>query len=321
MDHPKKPLVSVILPSFNRAQLISQSIWSVLQQTYSNLELIVVDDASTDRTSEVVHEISDDRIRVIRNTQNIGQAASENRGVAEANGELIAFIDSDDLWHKDKLEIQVKELQLAPDNVGVVYCFSAKEPTARFQSANQYSQRRRTFHSLLSNRLKITTSQILVRKRCLVSIGGWDESLPSLIDYDLCLRLSRLYDFRAVQGGLVTSIEHNLGRVSDSEQARIKGIQMFMWKWSDVLEQNVGPAGRKKFAELRFSHYYKSLALQNLRLGRRSSAVRAFHKYLMHRGRHWKFIVYFVCLVFIRIDLRRRSGGLRHGKGTSSYWQ
>jgi len=100
-------LVSVIMPSYNTAKFIKESIESVLNQTYSNLELIIVDDCSTDNTDEVVCSIADERIVYIKNDINSGAAVSRNRAIREAKGKWIAFLDSDDIWQADKLEKQL----------------------------------------------------------------------------------------------------------------------------------------------------------------------------------------------------------------------
>lgn len=100
-------LVSVIMPSWNTAKYIGESIQSVINQTYTNWELIIVDDCSTDNTEEVVSSYKDSRIRFIKNADNVGAAIARNRGLREARGEWIAFLDSDDLWTSDKLEKQL----------------------------------------------------------------------------------------------------------------------------------------------------------------------------------------------------------------------
>lgn len=101
-------LVSVIMPSYNTGKFIAESINSVLSQTYNNLELIIVDDCSTDNTDEVVKSFDDKRIRYFKNEKNSGAAVSRNRALREAKGKWIAFLDSDDLWIEDKLEKQIK---------------------------------------------------------------------------------------------------------------------------------------------------------------------------------------------------------------------
>lgn len=100
-------LVSVIMPSWNTGKFIAESIQSVIDQTYENWELIIVDDCSTDNTDEVVAEFTDKRIRYFKNEKNSGAAISRNRALREARGEWIAFLDSDDLWSPNKLEKQI----------------------------------------------------------------------------------------------------------------------------------------------------------------------------------------------------------------------
>lgn len=101
-------LVSIIMPSFNTANYIKESIDSVLAQTYSNWELIIVDDCSTDNTEEVVAEYKDERIKFYKNPVNSGAALTRNYALREAKGKWVAFLDSDDLWEKDKLEKQIR---------------------------------------------------------------------------------------------------------------------------------------------------------------------------------------------------------------------
>ncbi len=100
-------LVSIIMPSYNTARYIGESIQSVLAQTYTNWELIIVDDCSTDNTDEMVAAIEDARIRYLKNDKNSGAAVSRNRALKEARGRWIAFLDSDDLWLPEKLEKQI----------------------------------------------------------------------------------------------------------------------------------------------------------------------------------------------------------------------
>ena len=101
-------LVSIIMPSYNTAHLIKESIDSVLNQTYTNFELIIIDDCSTDNTDEVVAEYKDERIVYLKNEGHSGAAVSRNLGLKEAKGKWVAFLDSDDLWEKDKLSKQIQ---------------------------------------------------------------------------------------------------------------------------------------------------------------------------------------------------------------------
>lgn len=105
-------LVSIVMPSYNTADYIEQSIKSVIEQTYTNWELIIVDDCSDDRTDDVVLSFSDDRIKYIKNEKNMGAALSRNKALCKARGKWIAFLDSDDLWMPEKLEKQIRFMEI-----------------------------------------------------------------------------------------------------------------------------------------------------------------------------------------------------------------
>lgn len=104
-------LVSIIMPSYNTAKFISKTIESVLEQTYKNWELLIVDDCSTDNTDEIVSKYDDDRIIYLKNKKNSGAAVSRNKALKNAKGKWIAFLDSDDLWYPTKLEEQIKYMK------------------------------------------------------------------------------------------------------------------------------------------------------------------------------------------------------------------
>ena len=100
-------LVSIIMPSWNTGEFIAESIQSVLNQTYTNWELIIIDDCSSDDTDQIIESFNDERIKYLKNEKNCGAALTRNRGLREARGEWIAFLDSDDLWMPEKLEHQI----------------------------------------------------------------------------------------------------------------------------------------------------------------------------------------------------------------------
>lgn len=114
-------LVSVIMPSYNSESYIAESIISVINQTYGKWELIIIDDCSTDSTTSIVNSFSDKRIKLIKNTKNLGAAKSRNIGIKAASGRFIAFLDSDDLWEKEKLEEQISFMQKRK----ISFCYSA----------------------------------------------------------------------------------------------------------------------------------------------------------------------------------------------------
>lgn len=191
------PLVSVILPTYNRAHMIKDAIDSVLSQTFSDLELIIADDASTDDTEEVVKAISDERIHYFCCEKNGGAAAARNFGIKKASplSEWIAFEDSDDLWHPDKLEKQLLSLSKAPE---AEFCYhkirydmgggySAILPDERLPLEKKSGN---IFAEILHENL-VDCPSMLIKRSLLEKTGLFDETLPALEDYDLAIRLSK----------------------------------------------------------------------------------------------------------------------------------
>jgi glycosyltransferase involved in cell wall biosynthesis len=198
---PKEPLVSVILPTYNRRQFIGESIESVLNQSYRNIELIVVDDGSTDGTDELVHAISP-RIRYFRQA-NAGVAAARNRGLAAAQGELMAFQDSDDLWHPEKLSLQVALLQHNPC-AGMTYTShriidcNGRVIGGRWKQLHSGRVTEELFKSMF-----IIMPSTLVRRSVVDRVGQFNTSLCTNSDYEFWLRASLYTDFLAIEADLV----------------------------------------------------------------------------------------------------------------------
>ena len=115
------PTVSIIIPTYNRSRLIARAVKNVLNQTYQDFELIIVDDGSTDGTREVVAGFSDERIRYVQHDKNRGEAAARNTGIKVARGEYIASHDSDDEWLHEKLAKQIRAFENCSPEIGVVY--------------------------------------------------------------------------------------------------------------------------------------------------------------------------------------------------------
>jgi len=182
------PLVSVIIPTFNRADWLAESIGSVLEQTYPHLELIVVDDGSTDHTSEVVQGFGN--ALTYRCGAHRGVSAARNRGVQASQGSLIAFLDSDDMWRPGKVAVQVALLQQQPE---VEVCYTDEIWIRHGVRVNpkQIHQKYtgRLFEPSLP-RCIISPSSIMLRRSLWERLGGFDERLPACEDYDLWLRMT-----------------------------------------------------------------------------------------------------------------------------------
>ncbi|MGB3638416.1 MAG: glycosyltransferase family 2 protein [Rivularia sp. (in: cyanobacteria)] len=190
------PQVTVVIPTYNRAHLVKDAVESVLNQTYQNFELIVIDDGSTDNTREVLAFYKDKLTYIYQENQ--GRSAARNHGIKLAQGEYIAFLDSDDVWFPDKLERQVPVLESAPPNVVLVHGYKCivdqnlqPVPGWELKLRKLYTLAEKgeeTYENYLHSSCNFTSS-ILVRKTAIIEIGCYDILIPSLQDLDLYLRL------------------------------------------------------------------------------------------------------------------------------------
>ncbi len=194
-----KPLVSVIIPTYNRARFLKEALASVLAQTYRPLEIIVVDDGSTDETPKVVSRFP---VRYVR-TPHRGVAAARNRGLNKARGALIAFLDSDDLWLPRKIEVQVSFFERQPEAVAV----QTEEVWLRGgKRVNPKKRHRKPSGHFFDRALElclISPSAVMLRREVLEEIGGFDESFPVCEDYELWLRLLARYQVYLIPEPLV----------------------------------------------------------------------------------------------------------------------
>ncbi len=200
-------MVSIIIPAYNRGNVISRAIQSILRQTYVWYEIIVVDDGSTDNTEERVREIGDNRIRYIRLEQNQGASYARNEGIRRCLYDYIAFLDSDDEWMPDKLELQMDKMRQSSENVGLIYCRmrSGKEKEnicPSYDGPMDVPLEGNLFPLLLWRNI-IGTPSILVKRVCLESIGGFNESLRCLEDWELILRIARKWEIGFIDKVLV----------------------------------------------------------------------------------------------------------------------
>lgn len=194
--HP--PLVSVIVPAHNAEETLSETIESVRRQTLSDFELIIIDDGSTDGTLECLQGIDDQRIRVF-SYPNGGLAVARNRGIEKSLGEFITFIDADDLWTPDKLELQVQALRRRPEAL-LAYSWTAfVDRQGNFLFAKEPCHLEGDVYSdLLKNCFVASGSNILMRRSCVDLVGGFDPTVEAAQDWDLCLRVAARGEFVVV---------------------------------------------------------------------------------------------------------------------------
>jgi glycosyltransferase involved in cell wall biosynthesis len=236
------PLISVIIPAYNAEKTIRESIDSALKQTCSDFELIVVDDGSTDATAAIVAAVDDPRIKLFSYT-NAGGAVARNRGLAQATGEFVAFLDADDLWLPEKLSAQLTALKACPE-AKVAYCWtdSIDESGQALRQGCHITANGNVFAKLLLVCFVVSGSNPLIYRSALLEINGFDESLTASQDYDLYLRLAARYPFVAVPAPLVlyrlsrTSMSTNLRRLeATSLQVRKQAFAKSLQPLSPVL--------------------------------------------------------------------------------------
>ena len=197
----RKPLVSVIIPTYNRGWILAEAIDSVLAQDFKEYELIVVDDGSTDNTREILDTYGQD-IVVLRQV-NKGVSAARNRGIAEAGGQLVAFLDSDDLWLPRKLSRQVDYFNLNPDTV----INQTEEIWMRNDVRVNPKERHRKPSGMIFERslglCLVSPSAVMIQKTLFDAVGVFDENLPACEDYDLWLRISCRYPVHLIETPLI----------------------------------------------------------------------------------------------------------------------
>lgn len=221
------PAVSVVIPTYNAATFVREAIQSALDQTYQDLEIIVIDDGSSDKTESVVGSFGE-AVRYVKQ-ENQGAGAARNRGIAMARGRYVAFLDADDLWLPQKLAEQVPLLDADPE-LGLVHSDWAvvsekgpKEPSylSRLPTASGY-----IFDELAQCGF-ILTSCTVVRRSCLENIDWFDETLSIAQDYDLWLRICYRWKTALVDKPLVTKRNRDGNLSSDFTKTAVEKIALF----------------------------------------------------------------------------------------------
>lgn len=226
------PTVSVIIPTYNRANYLNRTINSVLNQTFKDFELIIVDDGSTDNTKSLVREFSknDSRIKYIWQENSGGPSKPLNNGIINSKGKYIAFLGSDDEFLPEKLEKQIKKFDSVEENVGLVYCGLRYVPENGKKSKIVVTELRGDlFNEILENSF-IAGIAPLVKSECFQKLGILDESLPSGEDWDMWIRISKNYKFDYVPEPL--AIYHIHGKqISSNFDDTIKGFERILEKY------------------------------------------------------------------------------------------
>ena len=276
-ERSQKPAISVIIPTYNRAHMVAEAIETVLNQHLQAYELIIVDDGSTDETQKVLAGYNA-AITVIRQA-NKGVSAARNQGIQSARGDLIAFLDSDDLWQPGKLACQFEFFQNRPD---ALICQTEEIWIRNGKRVNPKKRHRKPSGDIFAPSLElclVSPSAVMMRKSLFKKVGLFDETLPACEDYDLWLRVACRYPVTLIDQPLVIKRgghTDQLSKMESLDRYRIQALLKLLKnetltedqteKTRTILCQKaiIYANGCRKRGKLEESAYYEALVQENL---------------------------------------------------------
>ncbi|MGI0107070.1 glycosyltransferase family 2 protein [Salinimicrobium sp. WS361] len=263
------PLFSIIIPNFNREEVIRTAISSVLEQTYTNFEIIVVDDCSTDNSRQVIAGVKDARLKLLQMPKNSGAAAARNYGIKHSKGDYISLLDSDDFYAPEFLEETFKGLSTAESSVGfswtgVRYFEAGKSSENIWQPLRKENAYITFLHSLHIG----TNSGITFKKEIFERVGYFNEALPAAEDTDFFLRLTQQFEYEIIPKILINIEKDNEDRLSKNFKKVAMAYNIFLDQHFPVIEKNI---------KLKQRFYYKLMWL-NYHLAHKDVARNYFKK-------------------------------------------
>lgn len=255
-----KPLVSIIIPTYHGTDTIGMAVNSVLNQSYANLEIIVVDDNGSGTEFQLKTEkklqnyISKNQIIYLKHNKNLNGSAARNTGMRAANGKYYSFLDDDDLLLPLKIEKQVKLFETSDNELGLVYCsgFVVKS-TGKGYKLNIVDED--ILYNLLSGNLRFNSSMIMIRKEVFESTNGFDESYQRHQDWEFCCRVLSQYKGKCLPEHLV--IKYVIDRNVPSNPDKAVQLRLYFLTMNQKIISGFGPEKKKKIV----SFHYRDLAL------------------------------------------------------------
>lgn len=276
------PKVSIVIPTYNRVEFLPKAIQSVLNQTYRDWEMIIVDDGSIDKTEEIVKGYKESRIRYIVHKYNLGLSAARNTGIKNSRGEYIAFLDSDDEWFPEKISCQMNIFQKEDSKCGVICTSGYMIKNDKIKGVKAIPANLGNFYEKFLFENITWTSNVLAKKECFKKAGLFDENLESCEDWDMWIRIAKYYKFVFLEMPLAKYVVHP-GQLSENLLKKINARKRILFKYQDELKN-------RKF--IYSHHYYKIGNLCCL-----SGKIREGRKYLFKGILVYPFCLkYFLCL-------------------------
>jgi glycosyltransferase involved in cell wall biosynthesis len=291
-------LVSVIIPTYNRLSFLNNAIKSVLNQTYTNFEIIVINDNSDDGTNEFLEKFNNSKIKYIRNDKTLYAPASRNIGVAKAKGDLVAFLDDDDEWYPNKLEDQVK--LFADKTIGLVYggvdlffedynLFYSTKPILKGKIYNDM---------LMKNYIGATPS-VIIRKVALKDICNesneyFDISFPARQDYDLWIRISKIWKVDYIQKPVLKqNYRNSINRISRNINNHINAHVLLDKKYKLEISSCLSTIQKKN----RLINQFLFLAAQSIKINN-TSIARKYYFQAFKIDKSLKIFLMFLSTIF-----------------------
>ncbi|MBW2991795.1 glycosyltransferase family 2 protein [Candidatus Woesearchaeota archaeon] len=238
-----KPLISVVIPTYNRAEMVIKAVESVLKQNYENFELLVCDDGSTDDTEKLIRCVKDDRIKYLKQENKGSAGVTRNLGIKNAKGELIAFLDDDDSWQPEHLKSCAEFFELYPE-AGMMYTqtnnvFESENVEIKYEKIEvPYIEKIKDFRlytkpmfdEFLMRGLRIPPSCVVVKKEVFDKIGNFDENVYHCDDLEMWLRISNKYRIGIVRRKTVNYLIHSKSMSGSISEEKISQNRLKMWK-------------------------------------------------------------------------------------------
>jgi glycosyltransferase involved in cell wall biosynthesis len=276
MAEGNKPVFSIVMPTYNRASILRQAIQCVLDQTFTDFELIVIDDASSDETEGCVNSFSDSRVHYLRHNTNKGVSAARNTGVRRSQGGLVMFLDDDDESFPNLLAATFNAFNTESEAVGFAWSGIRRVATVHGNEVilKERSWPRESKYSQPLTYLSVGTGYgLTVRSDCFERIGLFDETLRSCVDLDLLIRLGNTFDFTIVPEILVKVYRRRGKQLTDVTQQRVNSLERVVQKNSQILEKNLDA----------WTQVYDRLAVMHYRLGNKQRGRELFLKMISKR--------------------------------------
>lgn len=218
--------------------MITKAIDSVMNQTYQDFDILIIDDASTDNTAKVVEDLKNEKIRYYKLDKNSGQCVARNYGIRRSTAKYIAFLDSDDVWLPDKLQKQIDCFNNGSDKLGAVYGDSYKTDVIKnITTLAKVTFYRGQIHDKFQEGFcPPTPSLFMVRRDVLNELNGFDEHLLTFVDLDMWLRVSEKYEFDFVEQPIIIKYEQIGDQYINNFEKRYKGYHLFLDKWRDRMK-------------------------------------------------------------------------------------